>query len=148
MIERAVSMAVLAACGVYVASGWTLPLGTIARPGPGFYPLAVGVFGALVSIAWVATTFRQAPAVAGGGTTTARGRWRVGVTASLLVGFCFLLPSVGYPLAAFFFTGLLLLGLGARWTAALAIALACAVLSYYLFGVLLGVPLPRGPLLE
>jgi putative tricarboxylic transport membrane protein len=148
MIERAVALAVLGACGVYLVNGWTLPLGTIARPGPGFYPLAVGVFGAAVSIAWAVTTFRRALTVAGGGMPVVQDRWRVGVTASLLVAFCWLLPSVGYPLAAFFFSGLLLLGLGARWKAALAIALACAVLSYYLFGVLLGVPLPRGPLLD
>ncbi|HEY7650634.1 MAG TPA: tripartite tricarboxylate transporter TctB family protein [Methylomirabilota bacterium] len=149
MIERAVALAVLVACGVYLVNGWTLTLGTIARPGPGFYPLAVGVFGAAVSIAWVVTTFRRAPAVAGArAAPVIQDRWRVGVTASLLVAFCWLLPPVGYPLAAFFFSGLLLLGLGARWKAALVIALACAVLSYYLFAILLGVPLPRGPLLE
>jgi len=66
----------------------------------------------------------------------------------LLVTFCFLLPWVGYPFAALLFTGLLLRGLGATWVTALAIAVACAVVSYYLFGVVLGVPLPRGPLLD
>src|SRR5512145_502831 len=119
MVERAVALAVLVACGVYLASGWALPLGTVARPGPGLYPLAVGVLGAFVAMAWVVTAFRQAPATAGGRTFVAEGRGRVGVTASLLVGFCFLLPWVGYPLAAFLFTGLLLRGLGARWVAAL-----------------------------
>jgi hypothetical protein len=148
MVERAVALAVLMACGVYLVSGWPLPLGTIARPGPGLYPLAVGVFGALVAIVWVAIAFRPVPATAGGRTPVAQGRGRVGVTAGLLAGFCFLLPWVGYPLAAFLFTGLLLRGLGARWVAALSVALASAVVSYYLFGVLLGVPLPRGPLLD
>jgi hypothetical protein len=38
--------------------------------------------------------------------------------------------------------------LGARWTAALAIALACAAATSYVFGALLGVPLPRGLLLD
>jgi hypothetical protein len=148
MVERAVALAVLVACGVYLASGWALPLGTIARPGPGLYPLAVGVVGALVAMAWVVTAFRRAPATAGGGTFVSQGRGRVGVTAGLLVAFCFVLPWVGYPLAAFLFTGLLLRGLGAKWVIALAIALPCAVVSYYLFGVLLGVPLPRGSLLD
>jgi putative tricarboxylic transport membrane protein len=147
MIERAVALAVLVACGVYLANGWSLPLGTAARPGPGFYPLAVGVFGASVALTWVVTAFRRAPVAASIG-PPAQGRGRVGVTAGLLVGFCVLLPWLGYPLVAFLFTGLLLFGLGARWVAALVIALACAVLSYYLFGVLLGVPLPRGVLLD
>jgi putative tricarboxylic transport membrane protein len=148
MIERAVALAVLVACGVYLANGWSLPAGTTAQPGPGFYPLAVGVFGAAVALAWVATAFRQAPAAAGGAPVAEGGRSRVGVAASLLVGFCFLLPWIGYPLAAFLFTGLLLRGLGARWMGALMLALICSVVSYYLFGVVLGVPLPRGPLLD
>jgi hypothetical protein len=136
------------ACGVYLASGWSLSLGTVARPGPGLYPLAVGLLGACVATAWVVTAFRRVPAAAGGGPLVAQGQGRVGVTAGLLVAFCFLLPWVGYPLAAFLFTGLLLRGLGASWVVALATALPCAALSYYLFGVLLGVPLPRGPLLD
>jgi putative tricarboxylic transport membrane protein len=161
MVERAVALAVLVACGVYLASGWALPLGTIARPGPGLYPLAVGVLGGFVAMAWVVTAFRRAPAGAGPRAEALKleagpgGMWRPGTsgrrviaTAGLLVAFCFLLPWVGYPLAAFLFTGLLLRGLGASWIAALAIALACAVVSYYLFGVVLGVPLPRGPLLD
>jgi hypothetical protein len=46
MIERLVALAVLAASGVYLANALPLPQGTAARPGPGFFPLAVGVFGA------------------------------------------------------------------------------------------------------
>jgi putative tricarboxylic transport membrane protein len=148
MIERAVALAVLVACGVYLASGWSLPMGTAARPGPGFYPLAVGVFGATVALAWVVAAFRRAPAAVLSTTPPSQGRGRVGAAAGLLVGFCLLMPWIGYPVAAFFFTGLLLRGLGARWPAALVIGLACAVASSYLFGVLLGVPLPRGPFLD
>ncbi len=70
------------------------------------------------------------------------------VTAGLLIGFCLLLPWIGYSLAALLFTGLLLRGLGARWSAAAAIAAVSALGSYYVFGVLLGVPLPRGTLFD
>jgi putative tricarboxylic transport membrane protein len=66
----------------------------------------------------------------------------------LLAAYCLLLPWTGYPLAAFLFTGMLLRGLGARWPAALAIGVASAVASYYLFAVLLDVPLPRGVFLD
>jgi putative tricarboxylic transport membrane protein len=148
MIERAVAVAVLVGCGVYLATGWSLPLGTAARPGPGFYPMAVGMFGASVALAWVVTAFRRAPAAASPAGSIPEGRGRVGTAAALLVGFCVLLPWLGYPLVAFLFTGLLLRGLGAKWPAALMIGLASAVASYYFFGMLLGVPLPRGPLLE
>ena len=72
------------------------------------------------------------------------GRRRVVATGALLVGFCLGLPWTGYPVVAFLFVGLLLRGLGAGWRAALAIGLLSAAISHYLFGVVLGVPLPRG----
>ncbi len=148
MIERLLALAVLVASGVYLANALPLPQGTAAQPGPGFFPLAVGVFGTTVALAWVASAFRRAPAAAGPITTTAESRGRVAITAVLLAGFCLLLPWVGYPLVAFLFTGLMLHGLGARLTTALVIALVSAATSYYVFAVLLGVPLPSGVLLE
>ena len=146
MVERLLALAVLAASGVYLANALPLPRGTVARPGPGFFPLAVGVFGAAVALVWVATTLRGQPAA--GPAPGADGRGRVGATAGLLVAYCLLLPWTGYPVSAFLFTALLLRGLGARWTAALAIGVVSAVGSYYLFAVLLDVPLPRGGFLD
>jgi putative tricarboxylic transport membrane protein len=148
MIERLLALAVFVTSGVYLANAWTLPLGTAARPGAGSYPRAVGVLGAAVALAWLVGALRRAPAGAGGLTATEEGRGRVGATAGLLVGFCLALPWMGYPLAAFLFTDFLLRCLGAGWTAALALGLVCAAGSYYLFGTLLGVPLPRGALLD
>jgi putative tricarboxylic transport membrane protein len=147
VVERLLALAVLAASGVYLAAGLTLARGTAARPGPGFFPLAVGVFGAAVALVWVASSLRRAPAAAGAGPAT-EGRARVGVTVGLLAIYCVLLPWTGYPLAAVLFTALLLRGLGARWPAALAIGVASAVASYYVFAVLLDVPLPRGILVD
>jgi hypothetical protein len=148
MVERLLALAVLAASGVYLANALPLPRGTAAQPGPGFFPLAVGVFGIAVALLWVVSALRRAPAAPGVTATEAEGRGRVATTSVLLAGFCLLLPWVGYPIVAFLFTGLVLHGLGARWTTALIIALASAVASYYCFAVLLEVPLPRGPLLE
>jgi putative tricarboxylic transport membrane protein len=147
VVERLLALAVLAASGVYLATALTLARGTAARPGPGFFPLAVGVFGVAVALAWVATSLRRASAAARAG-PAADGRARVAVTVGLLAAYCLLLPWTGYPLAAFLFAGFLLRGLGARWPAALAIGLAGAVASYYLFAVLLDVPLPRGIFLD
>jgi putative tricarboxylic transport membrane protein len=148
VVERLLALAVLAASGVYVATALTLARGTVARPGPGFFPLAVGVFGAAVALAWAATSLRRAPATGRAAEPAADGRARVGITVGLLAAYCLLLPWTGYPLAAFLFTGMLLRGLGARWPAALAIGVAGAVASYYLFAVLLDVPLPPGVLLD
>ena len=63
-------------------------------------------------------------------------------TAVALVGFCFLLRWVGYPVAALVFATLLLRWLGAGWRSAVVTGIASAAVSYYLFGVLLNVPLP------
>ncbi len=148
MTGRLLALAVLAASGVYLVNAWPLPSGTAARPGSGFYPMAVGVFGAAVALVWVVSAFRQEPSTVGGPVLDTQSRTRVSVTAGLLIGFCLLLPWIGYSLAALLFTGLLLRGLGARWSAAAAIAAASALGSYYVFGVLLGVPLPRGALFD
>jgi putative tricarboxylic transport membrane protein len=148
MIERLLAVAVLAAGLVYLVNAWSLPLGTAARPGAGFYPLAVGVFGAAVILAWLAEALRGSPSAGGVGAIAADARGRVLATAGLLVGFCLALPWTGYPAAAFLFTGLLLRGLGAGWATALAIGAASALASYYGFGTLLGVPLPRGILFD
>lgn len=147
MIERVLALAVLAGSVVYLVAGWPLPRGEAAKPGPGFYPVAVGVFGAAVALAWAASAFRRAPA-GGEGARAGPGLGRVGVTAALLVGFCLALPWTGYPAAALLFVGLLLRGLGAGWTGATVVAVATAAVSYYFFGAVLGVPLPRGLLFD
>ena len=147
MVERLLALAVLAASGVYLAAAWPLPMGTAARPGAGFYPLAVGVFGAAVALVWLLSALRRAVA-AGPATVSEDARRRVGAAAGLLVGYCLLLSWIGFAPAALLFTALLLRGLGARWMPALTIGLVSAVVSYYVFTVLLGVPLPRGVLLE
>ena len=149
-MERLLALAVLAASVVYMTQAWALPIGGAARPGPGFYPLAVGAFGAVVAIAWAAVAMRgRAAALApaeGPPADAPVGRRRAGIAAGLLVGFCLLLPWTGYPVVAFLFVALLLRGLGSGWAAALTIAALSAIGSFYLFGEILGVPLPRGAL--
>ena len=149
MVDRLLALAVLAASGVYLANAWPLPMGTAARPGAGFFPLGVGAFGAGVSLIWVVSAFRQrAAAGPSGPSALGEGGGRVAAAAVLLVAFCLGLGWTGYALGAFLFTGLLLRGLGAGWKGAGVIALVTAAVSYYLFGVLLGVPLPRGILFD
>jgi putative tricarboxylic transport membrane protein len=148
MVERLLALALLAAGLVYLGSAWSLPMGTTARPGAGFYPLVVGIFGALAVLGWLALTMRGARGVGGSVAVAADARGRVLATAGLLIGFCLALPWTGYPLAALLFTALLLRALGASTVTALAVGVAGALASYYGFGALLGVPLPRGVLFD
>jgi putative tricarboxylic transport membrane protein len=140
---------VVAASGGYLLSAWPLPHGTMARPGAGFFPLGVGAFGAVLALVWTVSVFRRAPASrAAEQRAPVEGFGRVVATAGSLAGFCLVLPYAGYPVAAAVFTAVLLRWLGAGWRSALVIGLASAALSYYLFGVVLSVPLPRGILFD
>jgi putative tricarboxylic transport membrane protein len=147
MVERLLAVALLAVGLVYLVTAWSLPMGTAARPGAGFYPLVVGIFGALAVLGWLVLTLRG---VRGGGSVAvaADARGRVLATAGLLAGFCLALPWTGYPLAALLFTALLLRALGAGTVTALAVGVVAALASYYTFGAMLGVPLPRGVLFD
>ena len=147
MAERLLALVVVAASGGYLLSALALPSSTPARPGPGFFPIAIGAFGAVMTLVWTVTAFRRGPAVAAD-PTPPEAAGRVVATTAALLGFCFLLPWIGYPVASLIFVTLLLRWLGAGWRTALVTGLASAAVSYYLFGVLLGVPLPRGLLLD
>jgi hypothetical protein len=148
MTERLLALAVVAASGVYLLNAWPLPMGTGARPGAGFFPLGIGLFGIAFALVWTVSAFRRAPAAAGTALIPVEARGRVVATTAALVGFCLLLPWVGYPVAALVFAAGSLRWLGAPWRAALVIGVASAAISYYLFAVLLSVPLPRGVLFD
>ena len=149
MAERLLALAVLVGSGVYLLTASALPVGTAARPGPGFYPLAVGGFGVVVALAWLGGGVRRAAAGAGAAAPVqSAARGRVLATGGLLVGFCLALPWVGYPLSAFAFVSAMLRALGMRWAGAATVGVLSALGSYYLFGPILGVPLPRGPFMD
>jgi hypothetical protein len=146
MTERLVALVMLVVSAIYLTQALRMPLGAAARPGPGFYPVAVGAFACGVALVITAIAFRrsargealEAPEAA------AADRQHVWLAVAILAGFCLLLPWIGYPLAALLFVGVLLRELGAGWRGALLAALISAEGSYYLFAILLGVTLPRG----
>jgi putative tricarboxylic transport membrane protein len=146
MRGRAWTLGFLVAGGAYLAASLTFPLWSVAKPGPGFFPVGVGAFLCVAALAVTIAAFRGVPVGAAAATLPADGRRRVAATTAGLVGFCLLLPWVGYPLCAFLFVAILLRFLGgARWPGVLITAALSALLTHYLFGVILGVPLPRGP---
>ena len=82
-----------------------------------------------------------APVVPEIGDATGAGPGLMGaLVASFAVG-----QMVGYPLAAFGFVTVLLQRLGSAGRTAAIIGALTAAMSYYVFGVLLDVPLPRWP---
>ena len=146
MLERVVGLVVVVAAAIYLSLAVALPYGTTARPGPGFFPTLVGIFGCVVGLTMSAQAFRaprRAPAPES--VRDAAARTRALSTVAVLVAFCLLLPWIGYPLVAFAFVTVLLQRLGSAWRMAAVIGAITAVASFYVFGVLLDVPLPRGP---
>jgi hypothetical protein len=147
MVARLVPLVILVASCFYLTQAMKLPFGTMARPGAGFYPVAVAVFACVVALVAGARAFLSSPAVwpeAPSGVTYPARRRRVAGAVGALAAFCLTLPWIGYPTAAFGFVSVVLWGLGGRWQAALLTGALGSAGSYYLFGVLLGVPLPQG----
>ena len=108
MRERAWALGFLVASGAYLAASLAFPLGSVAKPGPGFFPVGVGVFLCAAAVALAVAFFRGTPAVAAGVGLAGEARVRVVVTVVGLAGFCLLLPWLGYPACAFLFVALVL----------------------------------------
>src|SRR5919197_2411518 len=148
MLERVVALVVVAAAGTYLTLALALPYGTTARPGPGFFPTLVGIFGCVVGVTVCARAFRARAAAAPTpreGAADAAARARALSTVVLLIAFCALMPWIGYPLVAFAFVTVLLQRLGSAWRAAVITGAVTAAASFYVFAILLDVPLPAGP---
>lgn len=148
MAARLVPLVILVAFGFYLAQAMKLPLGTAAKPGAGFFPVAVAVFACVVALVAGARVFLSPRAVrpeSPSETMDPVQRRRVAGAVGALVAFCLTLPWIGYPLAAFGFVSVVLWGLGGRWQVALLTGALSSAGSYYLFGILLDVPLPRWP---
>jgi putative tricarboxylic transport membrane protein len=147
MLERVVGLVVVVVAGIYLTLAQALPYGTTARPGAGFFPTLVGIFACVVGIVACVQAFRapvRAPA-AREHAPDAAARNRALSTVVVLIAFCVLMPWIGYPLVAFGFVTVLLQRLGTAWRSAALTGVITAGVSFYVFGVLLDVPLPRGP---
>jgi hypothetical protein len=135
--------AVLAGVGlVFAWQASLLDFGGLDLPGPGFFPLVLGVLvfalAALIAIEGLRS--------AGGGATVELGHRDVLIVLAALVAVAALFEPLGAYLALGLF-GAVLLVLLARVSVPLAIASAAVamVACWYFFQVLLGLQLPRGP---
>ena len=118
-------------------------VGTLAAPKAGMFPLMVGLLLLAATGSRVLQEYvRPSPPPEAPGP-----EWRRLPAICLGIGaFIALLKPAGYLIASTILCGLLLRVLGQRpWWAAAGIALAAAVLSYFVFSFM-GVPLPMGPL--
>lgn len=128
----------------YLIAGWDYPWGKMAEPGPGVYPLAVGILMLMgaVGLGLEARLRRlrlDAPWPAGAG------RWRVLAVLASGLGYALLLPYLGHLIMGTLVSLIVLRVMGLpRWPLCIGLAIAVGLASYYLFAIILDVPLPVG----
>ena len=138
------------AIGVFqCAESFSLGLGSIMEPGPGFMPFVAGLVMIALGIAlfWesqIEMKKKPLPRVS----LWSEVYWQrvVYITVIMLV-YAIFLPRLGYLLATFVMMVLLLKsGEPIRWPTAIFVGALTAAFSYVLFGIWLNVSFPRGVL--
>ncbi len=128
----------------YLIAGWGYPLGKMAEPGPGVYPLAVGILMMAGAVglgleAWLRRLRLDTPWPSGAG------RSRVLAVLASGLGYALLLPYLGHLIMGTLVSLIVLRVMGLpRWPLCIGLAIAVGLGSYYLFGRILDVPLPVG----
>jgi len=127
---------------VFVWQSTMLDLGGVGLPGPGFFPLVLGVLLAVFSLVIGVESWR-APAAE---RPVELGHPHVLITAAALLAVPVLFEPIGAYLTLALLSAVLLVFVArlSLWLAAIWIALGMAA-CWYMFEVLLGVRLPAGP---
>lgn len=138
--DRWLGIAALLVAVVYLFLSAQLPIGTVMRPGPGFFPLVLGavaaVIGAGIALGWMLAPKSEEPI---------RVSPRSLLMAAAMLAAAVLLPVLGYVPASFLLAAAALKLLSSRGLLVdLGVAALLAVASFALFGLLLGIPLPGG----
>ena len=142
---------------VYGSMAMNMPRGSLAYPGPGLFPMVVGVFLIATALACllqeilprmrskdpaVSSLPSEAPAAA-----EERNAAKTVQLTALMVGYIFVLKPLGFPLAICAFLVLAIRIFGYRkWLPTLAMAALISVISYVSFVIWLKVALPLGVL--
>ncbi|HYL81832.1 MAG TPA: tripartite tricarboxylate transporter TctB family protein, partial [Candidatus Acidoferrum sp.] len=133
--------------GITALASLQLPLGTLHRPGSGFFPLILGLILMALAFCHLWQSRRAAPAPAT--PVASQGRrgsvWRVLLFLGAIALAMALLDTLGFPVVAFLLMVALLEILGIRRRRdSVVIALCTAVAAYVLFVQWLQIPLPKG----
>ena len=143
-IYRIAGLCFVALSAFVVWESWNLEYYTSLGPGPGFFPLWLGVVMGALSLAWLVQVFGGK----GGPDDVAilperAGIARILLTLASLAAMAGLMNLLGFQLAMFLFLVFLLKGLGRQslW-GTLVVALLGSVGVYHLFGAYLDLPLP------
>lgn len=121
-------------------------IGSFVQPGPGLYPLVLGMLLIFFSIIFLIQGIRSSAAMRKMSLFPISGGWKkVAYTVLILLLATFFYETIGYLLTFFLFMMLLMKGAGSQtWKRALLVAFFSALGVYLVFVLLLRQPLPRG----
>jgi putative tricarboxylic transport membrane protein len=131
-----------------VLSLWSLTynIGTFTHPGPGFYPLGLGILLIFFSLILLGQGMRSSPTTKKVSPFSVSGGWkRVAYAVLILLLLAFFFETIGYLITFFLLIMLLMAGAGLKsWKRILLVAFFSALGVYLVFVLLLQQPLPRG----
>lgn len=144
-IAASLILAGLAGLILYEAS--QLAFGSIRVPQTGFFPSILAILLLFFSIALLVQTCRQAGGTGGEQPIKNEAWTRISITLAAMLGFALVLETLGFLLSTFTVMLLLLRVIEPqKWSRVIVVALATALVSYFLFARLLNIPLPAGVL--
>ncbi len=124
-------------------------IGSLHKPGPGFFPFLGGLVLGLLSLShFLMVTTKRREETRKGEPITPGKRWR-SLILPLVVLFAYpsFLPVMGFVLTTFFFILVLLRFVGpVRWSMALKVAIGVTIVSYFIFQYWLKMQFPTGVL--
>ena len=143
----AASLILAALAGLILFEASRLAFGSIRVPQTGFFPSILAILLLFFSIALLLQTRRQAGGENRDEPIKSEAWIRISITLAAMLGFALLLEKLGFLLSTFTVMLLLLRVVEPqKWPKVIAVALATALISYFLFARLLNIPLPAGVL--
>ena len=144
-IAASLILAGLAGLILYEAS--QLAFGSIRVPQTGFFPSILAILLLFFSIALLVQTCRRAGGTGGEQPIKNEAWTRISITLAAMLGFALVPERLGFLLSTFTVMLLLLRVIEPqKWSRVIVVALATALVSYFLFARWLNIPLPAGVL--
>ena len=136
--------ALSAVCALYLVLSTRMPMGSIQEPGSGFLPVILGISGLLISIGLLFKAIFEKDFHEVGAITKSGFLKFMGYIISIII-YSMLSIWVNTYIAIFVLMLCLtkISGLQ-KWLFPLTLSILCSVISYLLFELALGVPLPKG----
>lgn len=143
----AISLILIGLAGFILLQSRNLAFGTLRAPQTAFFPTTLATLLLIFSAILLGQTLLGKETRRGPDKIVAEGWVRIGGALATMVGFALALERLGFLLTTFLLMVLLLRAIESqRWPKVVAIALMTALISYAIFGWLLGIPLPAGVL--